>query len=861
MATKIGQELVEFTFGQEQTAMAGGVKGFDPAKLDSFTKAVEAYEREFKRVFGSLVTTMNTIDQQTGQAVRRMYVPKQYEQQAIGVRDAVYQQRFGQGIQDKDLMSQSQQQAHFLETTREIHGAKAQRFAQEAVIDVGGKIQHTAGTANKDMMTTYIPISDAQLQGMSSKDIASYVRNTTPLSNSASRAEATDRTRKEHEAQLERDAKRQQAVFNENKKKNEARQKEEERRQKQEAKEAEKAEQDKITSRKQTLGTIGKIVGVLIGIADITRRILTSVLNFGSEYSKSATKAGTLNVGAQDLRNLNYLDKALGLDAGTNVQMQEDIRKAFGNTANINTEALKWLAMVMGNEAGDLVRSGIGGENPAYFVERIIDAFFKRQQEGVDQYGNKVGQDKARRSLVTLLESVSPAIARTFERMVEEQRSGLHAGEITSYRQFQSLYSPSQGSTDALDWERLSKFGKEVDLLKAEFSNLTTLIKVKVADALTGFITKLDNMQLGKNREEKVRENQADYDKLASWREGYETQQTTLREKLNKKAQASGFKNIEDAINQFASSESAQSLLYGMYETSDWTDLMNYLALGNIIADIKEQESKRNPNASDALFGDTGYADYVRKVLAGNAVLAQFSDPWDITFNPSDYVTYAGETGAGKISRLSTSALTLSDYIPSKQSFIKSGAEKFFAIASRGGKTHNYSETILKGLKKYGKIEGGVSFGKNEKERWETFNKLYADIEASGWDSESGKTLIDFFAFLTGEASGLGKDQRRDILDMVRSAEDQYALSPLEYKNIDESRTLGIQRFKDFAWDRITVTQGNTAGTLNINFEQTLNGEVIERRTIPASGDMTGTKDITFSTKATVNEANEVVGR
>ena len=55
MATKIGQELVEFTFGLEKTDMGNGLRGFDPKNLDRFTKAVEAYEREFKRVFGSMV--------------------------------------------------------------------------------------------------------------------------------------------------------------------------------------------------------------------------------------------------------------------------------------------------------------------------------------------------------------------------------------------------------------------------------------------------------------------------------------------------------------------------------------------------------------------------------------------------------------------------------------------------------------------------------------------------------------------------------------------------------------------------------------------------------------------------------------
>ena len=865
MATKIGQELVEFSFSQEKTDLGNGVLGYDPKNLDRFTKTVEAYERELKRVFGSLVTTVSQIDQTTGQAVRRMYLPKQYEKEALGVRSAVDLQMFGaQGMNSKeakDLFYQGQQGAHFLETTREIKGAKAQQFAKESVIEAGGRIIHTPNTANKDMMTTFIPVTDAQLGQMSSKGIASYVRGVTPESNSASRAEATERARQEREAQMERDAKRQQLHFRDLKKQNEKRQREQERQQKQEIKDAEQAVKDKVTSRKQTLGKIGKIVTILIGIADVTRRILTSVMNFGSEYSKTATKAGTLNIGAQDIRGLNYLDKALGLDVGTNVQMQEDIRGLFGNTANINTGALKWLSMVMGSEAGDLVRSGVGGNNPAYLVERILDSFYKRQQEGVDQYGNKVGQEKAQRALVTLLESVSPAIARTFERMVEEQRSGLHAGEITSYRQFQSLYTPSQGNTDALDWERLSKFGKEVDLLKAEFSNLTTLLKVKVADALTGFITKIDKLNIGKNSEEVTKDREESYRRLASWREDYSTRRTDLKDKLNARAQASGFTSIDDVIANMGSNAQAEQLMYEMYGSADWSDLMNYLALGQIIADIKEQEGSRNPNASDLLFGSTGYADYVRKVLVKSPQLSQFSNPWELTFDASDYITRDGEEGATKLSRLATEALTLGDYLPSKQGLVKGGAMRFFDIASTGGMEHYYGKTILKALKRYAKIKGGVNFGKKDKDKWDKFTSLYADAQAQGWDSVAGKTLLDFFAFMSGDASGLDDKHLAVVRNAIRSSEDEYGLSPLEYKNVDEMRTLGMEMFKDFAWDRITVTQGNTAGTLNINFEQTLNGKVVDKQSLSTAGDMTGEKDITFATKATVNEANEVTGR
>ena len=250
--------------------------------------------------------------------------------------------------------------------------------------------------------------------------------------------------------------------------------------------------------------------------------------------------------------------------------------------------------------------------------------------------------------------------------------------------------------------------------------------------------------------------------------------------------------------------------------------------------------------------------------------MQQYGSPWELTFSPNDYVTYEGESGVGKMTRLSTTALKYSDYTASKQGLIRGGAKSLFSIANQGGASSYYGEIVMSALRKYAKVDGGIDFGKSDKDKWSQFISLMADVDKLGWDSESGRTLLDLFAFMTGEASlrswfgtdvGLSGKQLQAVKDLASSAEDEYGLSPLEYKNVDEARTLGIQKFRDFSWDKIEVTQGDTAGTLNINFLQTLNGDVVEKRKLTASGDMTGTKDITFSTKATVNEANEVVGR
>ena len=817
MATKVGQELVEFSFSQEKTDLGNGVFGYDPKNLDRFTKTVEAYERELKRVFGSLVTTVSQIDQATGQAVHKMYLPKQYEREALGVRSAVDLQMFGaQGMNSKeakDLFYQGQQGAHFLETTREIKGAKAQQFAKESVIESGGRIIHTPNTANKDMMTTFIPISDTQLGSMSKKDVALYVRDVTPASNSASRAEQIERTRKEREAQLERDAQHQRQNLKDIKRQNEIQKKADERKQREEAKAQAQEEKDKIASRKHLLGTIGKIVGLTAMLVNIARRILTSVLNFGGEYSKTVTKAGTLNISAQDIRAYDYLDRALGLDVGTQIQGQEDLRSKFGNTAKLDTEALKWLAMVMGDKVGQMVQSGLGGENPAYLMEQILDDFYKRQQEGKDQYGNYVGQDKARRALVTLLESVSPAIARTFERMVEEQTSGLHAGEITSYRQLQSFYTPSTMGLGALDWDSLKTFGDQVNELKAKFFNLGELIKTDVAGALSDFVGKLNNLHIGQNEEEAFLEDLEDLKVLQKWEKTYKESRQSTAESLGAFFTGYGLSDmsIEDIIKyagyQVSGTEgeerariiNAQKAMTALYaDPNMFNTLLTYYASGDLIDAITKEYSEKNPNADPSKYGEAvGLAKAKGKAESKYLSLLGYLNSGGISFTQE---LFTKDIGSGD--------LKYGDVVDPKKQYFARGAEEFFDTARLLGDKTNYGKALADMVSNWNK-----TFGSSFKVK---YIRGLADKMSAGTANDNEKRILyDLFTFGT-MSSSVSANTRTLAQSLAMYLPDEYGLTTGEWREINN--TIGNMKGSKYATNTTwtELKQGATAGKIDI---------------------------------------------
>lgn len=853
MATRIGQELVEFSFEQAQSRLDDGTLGFDPKSIDRFVKTFEVYEREFKRVFGSLVTTVSQIDQATGQAVRKIYLPKSYAQEASGVRNAVETQIYGSTGSDESrkLMSQTTADAHFLETTREIKGTKAQQFAKESVIEAGGKVIRTPGTSNKDMMTTFIPVSDAQLSSMSKKDIATFVRDTTPESNSASRAEAVKRNKEEHEAELERNAKRQHDHLRDLKRQNNKRQLDQERQQKQELKEAEKEEKEKIQSRKQLVGKVGKIATAIGALIDITRRILTSVMSFGSEFSKTTTKASTLNIGAQDVRNLTYLDKALGLDAGTQIQGQEDLRAKFGNTAKLDTEALKWLAMVMGDKVGQMVQSGLGGENPAYLMEQILDDFYKRQQEGKDQYGNYVGQDKARRSLVTLLESVSPAIARTFERMVEEQTSGLHAGEITSYRQLQSFYTPSTMGLESLDWDVLKTFGDEVNELKTKFYNLGEIIKTDVANALSGFVGKLNNLHIGQTEEEAFLEDLSDRDVLAGWRQTYESGRERTKGVLEDYFSDYGLgeMSIEEVIKyggyQVDGTEGAErerilnarkALTSLFADPEKYNTLLTYYATGDLITDISKEEGKNNPNADPNKYGDTTGLALAKEAVEGKYLsLLGYLNTGGIEFTQE---LFTKDIGNGD--------LKFGDVVASKQQYFSRGADEFYRVlnASSSGSTYN---TALANIIKHYNDTFGTSFSEKY------IKNLSKGLMAGTINDNEKRILYDLFTYGTMSAD-VTSQARTLTQSLAKYMPDEYGLTTSEWSNINNTiSNMKPSKYADKA-SYTEVKQGNTYGTIDITMHiMDSKGKEIEevKKTIQ------GTLDKDFNYEEAIRNMND----
>lgn len=879
---RVGQELIELGFAQERTQMAGGVLGYDPEKLDIFTKTFEAYEKELKRVFGSLVTTVSEIDDKTKQAVRKVYIPREYEQEALGVRKSVFDMRQGLGIDDTSVMYATTQNAHFIEAQKEIKGAKAQQFAREEVLARGGTIRHVAGTSNKDMMIMNLPVTDTDLSTMKRSDITRFVTGSTPEANKASRAEQSERNKRERDLQMERDAKLQQRQFRENQRETEKKARQAERDQKEKEKQEEKEIKDKIQSRKETVGKIGKIIATIGVLIDITRRILTSVIAFGQQTSQLQSKANTLNTGLADARALSYLDTALNLDKGTNLQAQEDFRQAFGNPANLNTEALKWLAMVMGDKAGNAVQMGLGRDNPSKLVEMSLDAFFERWQEGKDQFDNQVGQDKARRALVTVLEQVSPAIARIFERMVEEQTSGIHAGEVTSYRQLQSFYLQGTGGLDPADLQQIKLLGDETASLKATFQQLADTIKGSVLIELGNFIGKLNNLHIGQTSAEATAEDLTDLEWLSKRQSELEGRKQNIESKMDKVFRKFKLpnKSIDEVMNwaqqevmfdttpidTYYINTSKDAMEFIMSDPALYEEMRMYYAILAMQKKVEDYSSGSNPNADRVALGDTELIRMKKRATfeldrlgMGNPYSIVGSE-YDFDFNSSAFMLpeyYYDEHGVRHVRDRAMSAEERQDYIESnpwilgmfktaKYAQIYRASDEFFEKALDPNiKSSKYHSAFVNALANYNKLnETKLS----EEQIKQIYDKMSNPLENENVREEARKFLANLFLFGASKSDVTGmKNKSTSVFQtLLQDIPDEYGLTAEEYENIQAGIELGKVRVSKTMNDSPTmaiVSAGDTSGTLRIVLAKEEDGIIKEL--------------LTTSVQATMNEGFE----
>lgn len=257
-------------------------------------------------------------------------------------------------------------------------------------------------------------------------------------------------------------------------------------------------------------GALLKIIGALAVIADISRRILSSVVTFSQQTVKDMVTAHNLGMSYESIRHYRHVETAHGMKEGTVSNAIADIQSKFGNITTLDEKALEALAVVMGSKIEDMAKMGMGASNPEAVLGAILDAFNEKANAGYNSVGQYVGEAQARRELYSYLLKVSPQVADIFATMQEEQHNinSIYRYQADTFEKFSNLRTTKRGGNEDIDYGVMSTLGETWNQLLEAINQIKEAFIVGFAPVLLPLIRRLADTRVGMTAEEKKQRNE-----------------------------------------------------------------------------------------------------------------------------------------------------------------------------------------------------------------------------------------------------------------------------------------------------------------------------------------------------------------
>lgn len=511
----------------------------DIKKMGDFDSILNRFEKKMQSATGNNSFRFNTglrfSDTKTGYQYQDVVIRKEDYDTIIKVLEGYEASldlgTYGDDIPNTYLANSKSEPVRLLNYTRKIEGAKARAKMKKEAYLAGGMANEDFTPKNPERMSATLFVRESEYQRLLEEN-KDYKNPESAVANKIykdtfegtilkQKEEKALRKRKENLSVDEEVA----AYFEEEKKAEEKKQalkiKEEEEHRKKElayeknwykAEENKKKEEDKnslleeIDKRKKEEDSVRKtstvvksIFAAVIILADIARRILTAVLNNAAKIDKETVESNNIGMSYIDRRNADIFDIAHGMEKGSTFKALQSIQNSFGDVTSLDEKALATLARVMGNEVGELVNSGMGGEDPELLLERIMDAYFKNWQEGKNSLGQYVGQSEARRELVTSLGKDMPEIAYLLARMIDDASSGKYGSEIQDYQSWRNTTQTNRTNLTDAEAKYAAELGTKYNEILAIVEDLKTSFLTQLLLSMDDLLTKIKNIKMGQS--------------------------------------------------------------------------------------------------------------------------------------------------------------------------------------------------------------------------------------------------------------------------------------------------------------------------------------------------------------------------
>lgn len=780
----------------------------DIKKMGDFDSILNRFEKKMQSATGNSSFRFNTglrfSDTKTGYQYQDVVIRKEDYDTIIKVLEGYEASldlgTYGDNIPNTYLANSKSEPVRLLNYTRKIEGAKARAKMKKEAYLAGGMANEdfTPKTPERMSATLFVRESEYQRLLEENKD---YKNPEAAVANKIYKDtfEGTILKQKEEKALRKRkenlsvDAEV-AAYFEEEKKAEEKKQalkiKEEEEHRKKElayeknwykAEENKKKEEDKNAllaelkkdKRKQdnsraTSTIIKAILAVVVIAADILRRILTATLDNAAKIDRETVESNNIGMSYIDRRNSDIFDVAHGMEKGSTFKALQSIQNSFGDVTNLDDKALTTLARVMGNEVAELVKSGMGGEDPERLLERIMNAYYKNWQEGKNSLGQYVGQTEARRELVTSLGKTMPEIAYLLGRMIDDSSSGKYGREIQDYQSWRNTTQTNRTGLLDSETEFASQLGTKYNEILAIVEDLKTSFLTRLVNSMSDLLDKLEDSRIG----------MTDTEDLNTDRKNKEINERTIE--LAKQTLANDKTKVNNMIRQYNDVSSVPvdpRYKYTEKEAKSWqfTDEIIYKALNGTLdhAYIKSLTDEERESLGikyldyDYLEGYRSRAFHVgtaiaknnpeilyNVVLADKAQKAEEENKKDIGEGINDIDITSGEIAA-KATELAGS-LNTQDYNMSynnlsvtDRNFFKKGAIAY--LKDNPDKANNIADNIRTGKKGWKDFQRSFNVAKSN------FIEVNPGIEVTDYDILS--TLISqndsFMEFFTSNKNTL----------------------------------------------------------------------------------------------------------
>lgn len=384
---------------------------------------------------------------------------------------------------------------------KDMHGSLAKSRAKRALKNAGGLAEEDPSKAHPDRMRMSFDVPEEEWEatvknkgGDVSKARQHFIRKFT----SANLKEA------EGYSKLVSDKKREEAEEKEKEKEKKDKEKEEKEKEQEEKKE----KSDSKTSRRKMFRTLATVAAVVTAVVDITRRILTAVLDRGSQIRQESGDAKKLGISYSDIREYKAQEQSMGLRQGIFTSAIGSLQSAFGDITNLDEGALSELAKVLQGNVIEAINQGLGKSDPQKLLGLILDTYYKRGEQGINSIGQNVGRYQAERELSTALEKAGLTdVADILRNMFYTNDTGIYKGRIDEDKAFQSYMNLITAYTSGLttaDFQQASELGQVVDDLKKKFNELKENLETGLLISLKNVINKIDNLRFGQSPSENL---------------------------------------------------------------------------------------------------------------------------------------------------------------------------------------------------------------------------------------------------------------------------------------------------------------------------------------------------------------------